>query len=190
MTGQMRASMPENQLLSRSGVEQPTGPAKQFTHVPRGPQMLSPVGLTHGCLTSMSKCRVGTVTHGSLPSFCEARGYASGLWSLCSIYGVGMGEDNTSPKICLTRLLWKNIQMPFSFCSLSDTKQQLIIFQITNHTEGPAQRELSSNPQHLCNAGWVLWSAYNPRARGEEVLEASWLARVTSQFSERCYLYI
>ena len=33
---------------------------------------------------------------------------------------------------------------------LSDTRQQSIIFQITNHTEGPAQRELSSNPQHLC----------------------------------------
>lgn len=187
----MRASMPENQLLSRMGVGQPTGPAKQFTHVSRGPQMLSPVGLTHGCLTSANaELGPSLMDPVSLPSFCEARGYASGLWSLCSIYGVGMGEDNTSPKICLTRLLWKNIQMPFSFCSLSDTRQQSIIFQITNHTEGPAQWELSSNPQHLCNAGWVLWSAYNPRARGEEVLEASWLARVTSQFSERCYLYI
>lgn len=74
MTEQKRASMPENQLLSRRGVGQPTGPAKQSTHVSRG-----------SCWSDM---RVGTFTYSSSVTiifYAWPFRNAFALWSPCSV---------------------------------------------------------------------------------------------------------
>lgn len=180
MCGQKWASMRKNQLSSMRGVGSPVYPCVQRPSDALSCWPNSWVSNLH----EQMQLRPSLMARVSPSLFCTV------LQSLCilSIYGAGMGEDNISPKACLTHSSFgKNIQTSFSFCSLSDTRQQTSIFQITNHTEGLVQWE-RSNPQHLCNAEWALWLAYNPRAR--EVLEPRWLARVTSQCSERSYLHM